>query len=550
MKKYSEYEINKLIKNKHVHYVREDRLEFTLPFKKMMYEEWKKYKNISCLRNLLIKHGIDIKIVTREYLKDRQKDFKRNGEPVVSFGINRKYKKEIIDKYKEHPYIRIMNKNQICFIINFYNETYLIHQYFDIKKILEIYEIDYNDFCEYTLFVIERHYKNFNKINSDIEPTTSKQLIRIEINKQKILEEIIDVNFNKMKDKIKQIDLNKKKENYIYLQQIPKDNKGKYTKKYIFNKLQISKTSYYKILNSDEYFFTKNKKDKQDDLDIQKIHNVNKYIKYPLGTRMMTMYLKILYNETFNRKKVQRLYRKYNIDCKVRKYNKMKTVSNQFIKNAVKPNLIQRKFRIARPYNYLLTDVTYLKYDNKTAYLAPIKDSVTGKILSFEVSINNNVDLAIRALKQLDTTKLNKKTIIHSDQGYIYLNHRYQLEVEKMNLIQSMSKRGSCWDNASMESFFGHLKDECIYSNCKTIFELKAVIAKYIDYYNNFRPQWNRKKTTPNLYERYLLSLSKESYKLYLDNEVRKYVIMKKKSEEKLIKLAKNNKELRSRYGI
>ena len=57
-----------------------------------------------------------------------------------------------------------------------------------------------------------------------------------------------------------------------------------------------------------------------------------------------------------------------------------------------------------------------------------------------------------------------------------------------------MSRRGNCWDNAPQESFFGHLKDEVNYKSCTTLEEIKNSIDDYIDYYNNYRCQWNLKK--------------------------------------------------------
>ena len=68
-----------------------------------------------------------------------------------------------------------------------------------------------------------------------------------------------------------------------------------------------------------------------------------------------------------------------------------------------------------------------------------------------------------------------------------------------------MSRRGNCWDNAPQESFFGHMKDECNIKKYVSLEELKAEIEDYMDYYNNYRPQWNLKKMTPVQYRNHLL---------------------------------------------
>ncbi|GEQ19476.1 hypothetical protein ClosIBUN22A_CONTIG5g00146 [Clostridium sp. IBUN22A] len=71
-----------------------------------------------------------------------------------------------------------------------------------------------------------------------------------------------------------------------------------------------------------------------------------------------------------------------------------------------------------------------------------------------------------------------------------------------------MSRRGNCWDNAPQESFFGHMKDEIDFQSCNTLEELIDMIDDYINYYNNYRYQWNLKKMTPKQYRNHLLLAS------------------------------------------
>ena len=75
-----------------------------------------------------------------------------------------------------------------------------------------------------------------------------------------------------------------------------------------------------------------------------------------------------------------------------------------------------------------------------------------------------------------------------------------------MNMVQSMSRRGNCIDNAPIESFFGHFKDDVDYRACKTFEALRLLIAQYVQYYNNERQQWDRKKMTPVGYRNHLLT--------------------------------------------
>ena len=95
---------------------------------------------------------------------------------------------------------------------------------------------------------------------------------------------------------------------------------------------------------------------------------------------------------------------------------------------------------------------------------------------------------------------IHEGTVFHSDQGALYMSDQFQERLRKMGLIQSMSRRGNCWDNAAMESFFGHLKDHCHFAGCAAFQEVKKMIDDYIEYYNNERPQWTRMKMTPAAY--------------------------------------------------
>jgi transposase InsO family protein len=98
--------------------------------------------------------------------------------------------------------------------------------------------------------------------------------------------------------------------------------------------------------------------------------------------------------------------------------------------------------------------------------------------------------------------------MIHSDQGFHYTNPEYIEGVKALEMIQSMSRKGNCIDNAPVESFFGHLKDDVDYKSCKTFEDLRSLIENYIQYYNNERAQWEKNKMTPVEYRDHLLALA------------------------------------------
>lgn len=236
------------------------------------------------------------------------------------------------------------------------------------------------------------------------------------------------------------------------------------------------------------------------------------YRGYKKGSRSIKMILKNRFNIIMNRKKIQRIMRKYNIICPIRKSNPYKRMAKATKEHRVVKNKLNRKFKQNTPGKILLTDITYMPYgNNKMAYLSTIKDSSTNEILSYNLSNTLALDIVTKTIKRLiklKSFKLHKDAFIHSDQGSHYTSPIFQKLLKENNLGQSMSRRGNCWDNAPQESFFGHMKDEIDYKNCTTIEELKILIDDYMDYYNNDRCQWNLKKLTPIQYRNQLLEVS------------------------------------------
>ena len=200
--------------------------------------------------------------------------------------------------------------------------------------------------------------------------------------------------------------------------------------------------------------------------------------------------------------------KKYNIVCNIRKVNPYKRMAKATKEHTTLKNTLNREFKQDVVGKVLLTVITYLTYGNgKRAYLSAIKDASTGIIPSFIVSKNIDLSIAKRTIEELMTNqyfKPHKDAFIHSDQGVHYTSPIFQRMVKKYELGQSMSRRGNCWDNAPMESFFGHFKDECNYKACQTFEELIAEINDYMDYYNNHRCQWGLKKMTPVQYGNHL----------------------------------------------
>lgn len=268
----------------------------------------------------------------------------------------------------------------------------------------------------------------------------------------------------------------------------------------------VSTSGFYRFLKAENYRISKEEDDLKSKDSILKVFN---YRGYKKGSRSIKMTLENEFGIKMNRKKIQRIMRKYNIVCPIRKANPYKRMAKATQEHRIVENKLNRDFKQSIPGKVLLTDITYMPYGNKQiAYLSTIKDSSTNEILSYYLSKSLAIDLVtetINKLVNLKSFKLHKDAFIHSDQGAHYTSPIFQKLLKEYKLGQSMSRRGNCWDNAPQESFFGHMKDEIDYKSCNTFDELQIVVDDYMDYYNNFRYQWNLKKLTPIQYRNQLL---------------------------------------------
>ena len=159
----------------------------------------------------------------------------------------------------------------------------------------------------------------------------------------------------------------------------------------------------------------------------------------------------------------------------------------------------------------LLTDITYLFYSDLRCYLSTVLDAFTHEILAYSVSMSLKVDFVLETIDMLvmkHGCTLDDTTIVHSDQGCHYTSKAFIEKLKDARFVQSMSRRGNCWDNAPQESFFGHMKDEVaeIISKSRSFDAVKAQIEDWIDYYNRDRGQWELLKLTPCEFYDYLLT--------------------------------------------
>ena len=182
---------------------------------------------------------------------------------------------------------------------------------------------------------------------------------------------------------------------------------------------------------------------------------------------------------------------------RVKKYKSYKGENGK-----IAPNILQRDFKAKTHHQKWATDITEFNVSGTKLYLSPIIDLYNQEIISYELTerpvFNQVVMMLKKAFKKIPN---NTKLILHSDQGWQYQMSRYQQLLKEKGIIQSMSRKGNCLDNAIIENFFGILKSELFYlKKYKSINQLKKEIDEYIIYYNNERIKSNLNKMSPIKY--------------------------------------------------
>ena len=165
------------------------------------------------------------------------------------------------------------------------------------------------------------------------------------------------------------------------------------------------------------------------------------------------------------------------------------------LKETVVENILKRQFKSSQPLKKLCTDITYVKVKNGWLFLSVIIDLCTKEIVSYICSRRIDAKLVTDTVQKLKEVYPDiKNCILHSDQGTTYTSVEFKQILKESGFVQSMSRKGNCYDNAIVENFFGTFKNESIYKETlkkgKLKYkEMKLLITEFIDYYNNKRIQ-------------------------------------------------------------
>ena len=200
--------------------------------------------------------------------------------------------------------------------------------------------------------------------------------------------------------------------------------------------------------------------------------------------------------------RIKRLRKKLGIKCKQKRKFKVTTDSNHTL--LVAENLLEQRFETTAPNQVYVTDITYIPTDEGWLYLAGHKDIFTGEIVGYAMGARMSKNLITQSLFRAMAAKRPAKGLIHhSDRGSQYCSREYRKILDQFGMKASMSRKGNCYDNAPMESFWGTLKQELVYHrHYRSRQEAIQDITEYIEiFYNRMRRQARLGFLSPAAYE-------------------------------------------------
>lgn len=252
---------------------------------------------------------------------------------------------------------------------------------------------------------------------------------------------------------------------------------------------EVSRSSYFRRRSIQEI-------DDEDSL-VSQIREFQQAHNYAYGAKRMAMYLSQKNNKAINHKRIARLMKIHGLNSKVRprRYFQHSTTISRSKEHV--ENLPERNFKSNKPFEKWVTDMTYIPVVEGWLVLSAIKDLCSHKIVAAAFGNSATIEWARETIQQLP--KVNSfsamQSLLHSDQGSCYSSEQYRMAVKAIGIRVSYPRKGNCLDNASIESFFGHMKSETFYRLNPserlglTREKAKKIVEAYIRWYNEERIQ-------------------------------------------------------------
>lgn len=260
--------------------------------------------------------------------------------------------------------------------------------------------------------------------------------------------------------------------------------------------LEVSRRGYYDWVDAAS---ARAAREEADAIAKEQIESAFAYRGFRKGTRQIVDCLKRTQAITMNRKKVQRIVRKYSLLPKPRRKRPYQKIGADGLSKIV-PNAVDRDFRRGSPLKVLSTDITYLPTRDGFSYLSAVIDCETAEVLGHMTSDSAAEQFVLDTYDQLKGSDLPDDVWAQSDQGVHYTARAYRNKLKELGISQSMSRRACCWDNAPIESFWGRMKEQIGPTDDMSHEEIVALVDDYVDYYNNERGQVRLGWLTPKEY--------------------------------------------------
>jgi putative transposase len=257
--------------------------------------------------------------------------------------------------------------------------------------------------------------------------------------------------------------------------------------------MEVTRSGYYK--------WRRRKPNTKNQALLIQIHEIQRDVKFRYGSPRITKTLRRM-GIKVGHNKVAKLMRENGINARYSKKYMITTNSSHNFKPV--PNLLNQNFKATKMNQKWVSDISYIRTREGWLYLCVILDLYSRKIVGWNVLPRLKAELVSEALqKAIRKRTINKRIIFHSDQGLQYFSNDVKRLLRSNNFIQSMSRKGNCWDNACAESFFRTLKVECIGDYYfQTFNEAKRGLYYYIEkFYNRERLHSYIGYQSPDMFE-------------------------------------------------
>lgn len=205
------------------------------------------------------------------------------------------------------------------------------------------------------------------------------------------------------------------------------------------------------------------------------------------GTPRLKAELRDEYGIATSERRISRIMKEN--DIKVNSTKKFKNKTGGETRENIARNIVKRRFKVNRKNEIWVTDITYIWTKNGWLYLSTIMDLYSRRVVTYDVEYHMTKDLVMQTLTSAFLLESPEEgLIIHSDQGSQYSSNEYKELIKKLNLEQSMSRRGNCYYNAVIESFHASLKKEMVYvEGVVDSRYMRAKLFDYMEFYNKER---------------------------------------------------------------